>query len=152
MYICLAGNFLPAYDLLAMKDIDFAERGENENWFPIGPCHDSSHITLLNIPQEQYYLLSILYDGHMGYSSTSNPFPIVKVPDTFSRLVWRSPFPRLEWCVGQQLLPTQIDISIYFKDISLKLGGRKMRKSIIAINFPNSWQNNSPDANWTHYP
>ena len=48
-----------------------------------------------------------------------------------------------------------IDISIYFKDISLKLQGRKVRKSIIAVNSPNclnSWQNNSPDANWTHYP
>lgn len=54
MSICLADNFLPANDLRAIKDIDFAERDENENWFPIGPCHDSSHVTLLNIPQEQY--------------------------------------------------------------------------------------------------
>lgn len=73
--ICRAyPSFLPLISLL-LKILMLQKGMKMKIDFPFGPCHDSSHVTLLTNPWEKYYFLRVFYCDSMGYTNTSSPFP-----------------------------------------------------------------------------
>lgn len=132
-------SFLPVISLL-VKILILQKGMKMKIDFPFG------HVIIFSCTTVKYPLgvmLFLKYFMLWCYGITSKLYPKLTCPNGyFNRLMWTSPFPRLVWYAddleAEKLMSIQTNTNIYFKNISLKLQGRKMRRRITAIHSHNS--------------